>query len=498
MSSQIILDANEKAKVNISIPTYLNKIYYTARARIYWARAGTKKWSYAGLQGALVFVLNTSSNTLHFQMVDLDGDGGVIWDYEFHDGLVLDQEKSVTFFLSFEGDVGGDVRCWSNSYLSIIDRNFRNVRLVSSSWMIQKPRPSTITLRIIKIQSFVSCFSLRPISVLIKTIPAKPNRPSRIKSISKGGGNINKSMISHPKEGGFVHVAHMGYNADSGFTSTGVDPSWTALLESLHGYLGKEVVADDMDFIKDFIRNYSERQQNRSLAAPRRKLPPPPPKRIELTPPPSLPTAGTQPSSVAPRRPISPVVEDDQSPPPPPPRRPTPPTPARTQPPPVAPRRPISPVLEDEQVPPTPPPRRQTPPTPARTQPPPVAPPRPISPVVEDEQLPPTPPPRRPTPPTPTHGAPPAPERPLPPQPGNLTLLREMEPKQTTAGIPYSRPRYLSVFRSSRSPFVFFSQRLTGNPLLCPLFYLIPIHELGRIPRPLLHLILLLLAAQAW
>jgi hypothetical protein len=118
MPPQITLDAREKAKVKIAIPTSsnVNKIYHAARARIYYAHAGTKKWSYAGIQGALVFVFNTSSNALHFQMVDLDGAGGVIWDYELGDGLVLDPEKSATFFLSFEGIVGGDVRCWSNSY----------------------------------------------------------------------------------------------------------------------------------------------------------------------------------------------------------------------------------------------------------------------------------------------------------------------------------------------------------------------------------------------
>ena len=80
-----------------------------------------------------MFLLNTSSNALYFRMVDLDGDGGVIWYYEFHDGLVLDQEKNVPFFLSFEGDVGGDVRCGFNSYLFVAHRISRNVGLVSSS-----------------------------------------------------------------------------------------------------------------------------------------------------------------------------------------------------------------------------------------------------------------------------------------------------------------------------------------------------------------------------
>jgi len=118
MSPNISLDANESAKVNMAIPTSsnLNKIYHAARARIYYACAGTNKWWYAGLQGALVFLLNTSSNALYFRMVDLDGEGGVMWYYELHDGLVLDQEKDVPFFLSFEGYVGGDVRYGFNSY----------------------------------------------------------------------------------------------------------------------------------------------------------------------------------------------------------------------------------------------------------------------------------------------------------------------------------------------------------------------------------------------
>ena len=84
-----------------------------------------------------MFSLNTSSNTLHIQMVDLDGTGGVIWNYEVHNGLVLDQEKTVTFFLSFEGYIGGDVCSWFSSYLQLIYPTLtaisRNVRLVSSS-----------------------------------------------------------------------------------------------------------------------------------------------------------------------------------------------------------------------------------------------------------------------------------------------------------------------------------------------------------------------------
>ena len=106
MASHIILDAKRSTPTSSQL-----QIYYNAQARIYSGYAGTNKWSYAGIQGALVFGWNTSNNVLHFQMIDLDGEGDVIWDYELRDGLVLNQEKSVTFFLSFEGMVGGEVRC---------------------------------------------------------------------------------------------------------------------------------------------------------------------------------------------------------------------------------------------------------------------------------------------------------------------------------------------------------------------------------------------------
>ncbi|KIM35790.1 hypothetical protein M413DRAFT_14365 [Hebeloma cylindrosporum] len=105
MSSSITLDAKEKSKVKKAIRNSSNKVLCSAQARIYYAYASTRQWCYAGLQGALAVVRNKQDKTLHFQLVDLDGTGGVIWEYEIHDGLLVEREKSATFFLSFEGDV---------------------------------------------------------------------------------------------------------------------------------------------------------------------------------------------------------------------------------------------------------------------------------------------------------------------------------------------------------------------------------------------------------
>ena len=126
MTPPITIDVNEKAKAK-------EATNHAPRARIYYADAETNKWSYAGIEGALVFALNTSNNTLHFWMVDLYEAGRVIWRYELQDGLVLHQEKSVPFFISFQGNVGDDVSSGFNSYLFVTDRNSRNVGLVLPS-----------------------------------------------------------------------------------------------------------------------------------------------------------------------------------------------------------------------------------------------------------------------------------------------------------------------------------------------------------------------------
>ena len=103
MPSQSTITADEKAKIKHAIPTPANKIFSAALARVYYAYPQPNKWSYAGLQGALVFTLDNSNDTYHFKMVDLEGNKGVIWEHELYDDLEYEPESS--FFHSFEGDV---------------------------------------------------------------------------------------------------------------------------------------------------------------------------------------------------------------------------------------------------------------------------------------------------------------------------------------------------------------------------------------------------------
>jgi len=82
-------------------------------------------------------------------------------------------------------------------------------------------------------------------------------------------GKIDKSMISSPQFGSFKHIAHVGYDADTGWSSEGVDPSWVALFEDLKGKgISRKIIQQEMEYIKPFVRD----AQN----APERKTKPQP------------------------------------------------------------------------------------------------------------------------------------------------------------------------------------------------------------------------------
>ncbi|TFK37095.1 hypothetical protein BDQ12DRAFT_576978, partial [Crucibulum laeve] len=232
MPSQSTLNTDEKAKVKSVVSAPANKIFYAALGRVYYAYPDPQKWSYAGLQGALVFFRDTSNNTLHFKMVDLDGTRGSIWEQEFYEGFEYYQDRA--FFHSFPGD-----ECMIGFVFA--DES--------------------------EAKTFFKKVSAKKDS---KTSKA----PSEKKKVAKGG-RIDKSMISGPKSGSFVHIAHMGYDSEQGFTSKGVDPSWTAFLGNLESSgVDKEIIAKEMEFIKNYVRDAEKNQPQKDA---KKAKPPPPP-----------------------------------------------------------------------------------------------------------------------------------------------------------------------------------------------------------------------------
>lgn len=103
MPAQSTLSADDKARIKSAVPTSSNKIHTAARARIYYAYPQPDRWSYAGLQGALVLSRDNTKGVLSFKLVDLDGTRGLIWEHELYEGMEYHPDRH--FFHSFAGDV---------------------------------------------------------------------------------------------------------------------------------------------------------------------------------------------------------------------------------------------------------------------------------------------------------------------------------------------------------------------------------------------------------
>ncbi|KAI1212707.1 uncharacterized protein F4807DRAFT_457504 [Annulohypoxylon truncatum] len=96
-----ILSEEDKETVRRVVPKHTNKIQAVAVARLYVAYPNPSKWTYTGLQGAIVLSNDLVGNTYWLKLVDVSPTArGVIWDQEIFDTWSYNQDR--TFFHSFE------------------------------------------------------------------------------------------------------------------------------------------------------------------------------------------------------------------------------------------------------------------------------------------------------------------------------------------------------------------------------------------------------------
>ncbi|EGN94436.1 hypothetical protein SERLA73DRAFT_171438 [Serpula lacrymans var. lacrymans S7.3] len=339
MPVQSSISADEKARIKSALPSSSNKIMTATPARVYFAHPQPSKWSYGGIEGALAFVRDTTKDAFFLKVVDLNGSRGVIWEHELYDGFDYFQDRP--FFHSFAGD---------ECMIGLIFANEKEAKTLFKKVTTRKEE------KVAKVGG------------------------SEKKKKSAKGGKIDKSMISGPTTGSFVHVAHMGYDDEKGFTSNNVDPSWTTLVGNLEDIgVPREYINNDRQFIERFMSEDKNRELAAAEKAAKKPPAPPAPRRVQH---------GQQ-DSVA-----SIHTDTAPTPPPPPPSRPPPP-----------PSRPAAaPPAPPTQAPPPPPQRHpRAPPTPSRGGPPPpptrpmsTAPPPPPQPPARPVAAPPPPPPARP------------------------------------------------------------------------------------------------------
>lgn len=63
-------------------------------------------------------------------------------------------------------------------------------------------------------------------------------------------------MISAPAPASFVHVAHIGINADGNIeASEDMDPAWAMMVQDLQGYgISHDILAENLDFVEGFLK----------------------------------------------------------------------------------------------------------------------------------------------------------------------------------------------------------------------------------------------------
>ncbi|KHN98770.1 WASP-like pretein las17p [Metarhizium album ARSEF 1941] len=96
-----ILNEDDKDTVKRFVPKQSNKIQAVGVARLYVAYPNRSKWTYSGLQGAIVLANDLVGNTYWLKMVDISpANRGVIWDQEIYETWHYHQDR--TFFHTFE------------------------------------------------------------------------------------------------------------------------------------------------------------------------------------------------------------------------------------------------------------------------------------------------------------------------------------------------------------------------------------------------------------
>ncbi|KAH9864763.1 hypothetical protein IAQ61_008708 [Plenodomus lingam] len=96
-----ILSDEDKQTVKRTVPKSANKIHAVAVAKLYVAYPDRHRWTYTGLQGAVVLANDLVGHTFWLKLVDISpASRGVIWDQEIYDTFSYNQDR--VFFHTFE------------------------------------------------------------------------------------------------------------------------------------------------------------------------------------------------------------------------------------------------------------------------------------------------------------------------------------------------------------------------------------------------------------
>ncbi|KAL6710828.1 hypothetical protein ACN47E_007885 [Coniothyrium glycines] len=262
-----ILSDEDKQTVKRTVPKSANKIHTVAVAKLYIAHPDRLRWTYTGLQGAVVLANDLVGHTFWLKMVDISpANRGVIWDQEIYDTFSYNQDR--VFFHTFELE-----HCLAG--LSFADEKEAKTFKKKLDDREKNAHKNT------KNKPFgASAGGTGP--------PTNGKSGGHGHSLLGGLFHRNSSQPAQPTQSiippaNIISPSHSSHSNATSARSSGIDttdPSWQPLLKELLAMgITEDQIEENADFIKLYIsqRKADEKLKEENAERKTRAPPPPPP-----------------------------------------------------------------------------------------------------------------------------------------------------------------------------------------------------------------------------
>ncbi|KAA6414194.1 MAG: actin associated wsp1 [Lasallia pustulata] len=279
------LSDSDKEIIRRTVPKSANKIQAAAVARLYVAHPNKQRWTYTGLQGAVVLSNDLVGNTFWIKLVDISSSNrGVIWDQEIYDPFYYNQDR--TFFHSFELE-----DCMAG--LSFVDE--KEAKQFKKRMDEREKHASKST----KATPFQGS-GLGPVASGGLTNGKSHSLLGGLTSLLHGQRSSSAPSLPQPQPQPQLqrtqhsvipprdhsNIAELDTSSNKGTSLDMVDPSWRGILgELLEMGITEDQIEENSEFIKAYIEQKQASEGNGSLDGSsnginsdrRGQAPPPPP-----------------------------------------------------------------------------------------------------------------------------------------------------------------------------------------------------------------------------
>ncbi|KAK9456753.1 hypothetical protein V1511DRAFT_495211 [Dipodascopsis uninucleata] len=245
-----LISSADKEKIKRAVPKSTNKVIESAVARLYIAYPDPNAWTFTGVSGAVVLVNDLTGNTFFFKIVDIIGNRGVIWDQELYIDFQYNQDRA--FFHTFELE-----ECYAGLLFADDSEAHHFLKRVQQ----RDKHASKATLN-------------NKNAIALKKSPSAAVAGPRgdVLRYQKMGNNYTLAQI-HTEESE-PNTERKSSEADD----EDIDPSWKKLFSQLEEMgISEEMIANNADFIKDYITKGELPPSRSSTIDKKSKGPPPPP-----------------------------------------------------------------------------------------------------------------------------------------------------------------------------------------------------------------------------